>query len=299
MGAREAVAIRAILRRMSATRPTGIVTFLFTDIEGSTGRWEAQSAEMGAALARHDEVLRTAIEGQGGWLFKHTGDGVIAAFASPNEAVLAAIDAQRALDLPVRMGIATGEAELRGDDYFGPTLNRAARVMAAGHGGQVLLAQSTASMLSGVELLDLGERRLRDLSGAQRIFQVRAEGLREQFPPLRTVDTVPGNLPAQQTSFVGREGEVDNLADLVRAHRLVTLTGVGGVGKTRLAVQVAAELVPDFPDGVWLVELAPVGDPAAVPDAVATALGITPQAGLTVTASIAQSGPGPWWPRSA
>ena len=156
----------------AALRPTGIVTFLFTDIEGSTGRWEAQSAEMGAALARHDDVLRTAIEAHGGWLFKHTGDGVLAAFSSPNGAVAAAIEAQRSLELAVRMGIATGEAELRGDDYFGPTLNRAARVMAAGHGGQVLLAQSTASMLSGVDLLDLGERRLRDLSGPQRIFQV-------------------------------------------------------------------------------------------------------------------------------
>ena len=273
----------------AAVRPSGTVTFFFTDIEGSTSRWEAQSAEMGAALARHDDALRTAIEAHGGWLFKHTGDGVLAAFASPNGAVLAAIDAQRALELPVRMGIATGEAEQRGDDYFGPTLNRAARIMAAGHGGQVLLAQSTALMLTGIDLLDLGERRLRDLSGAQRIFQVRAEGLRQQFPALRTVDTVPGNLPAQQTSFVGREGEVAELAELVRAHRLVTLTGVGGVGKTRLAVQVAAELVPDFPDGVWLVELAPVGDPAAVPDAVATALGVVQQAGLTVTASIAQA----------
>jgi len=273
----------------AAVRPTGIVTFLFTDIEGSTGRWEAQTTEMGAALARHDDTLRTAIDAHGGWMFKHTGDGVLAAFPSPNGAVAAAIDAQRALELPVRMGIATGEAEQRGDDYFGPTLNRAARIMAAGHGGQVLLAQSTASMLTGIDLLDLGERRLRDLSGAQRIFQVRAEGLREQFPPLRTVDTVPGNLPAQQTSFVGREGEVAQLVELVRAHRMVTLTGVGGVGKTRLAVQVAAELVPDFPDGVWLVELAPVGDPAAVPDAVATALGMTQQAGLTVTASIAKA----------
>ena len=269
--------------------PIGIVTFLFTDIEGSTSRWEAQSAEMGAALARHDEVLRAAIETHGGWLFKHTGDGVLAAFSSPNGAVLAAIDAQRALELPVRMGIATGEAEQRGDDYFGPTLNRAARIMTAGHGGQVLLANSTASLVTGVDVIDLGERRLRDLSGAQRIFQVRAEGLLEQFPPLRTVDTVPGNLPAQQTSFVGREGEVATLAELVRAHRLVTLTGVGGVGKTRLALQVAAELVPDFPDGVWLIEFAPVGDPAAVPDTMASALGIVQQPGKSVTESVAEA----------
>ena len=237
----------------AAVRPTGIVTFLFTDIEGSTGRWEAQTAEMGTALARHDDVLRTATEAHRGWMFKHTGDGVVAAFTSPNGAIAAAIDAQRALELPVRMGIATGEAELRGDDYFGPTLNRAARVMAAGHGGQVLVAQSTASMLSGVDLIDLGERRLRDLSGAQRIFQVRAEGLREQFQPLRTVDTVPGNLRVQATSFIGREGEVAELVEAVRTNRLVTLTGVGGVGKTRLALQVAAELVPDFPEGVFIV----------------------------------------------
>ena len=273
----------------AAVRPTGTVTFLFTDIEGSTSRWEAQSAEMGAALARHDDTLRTAIEAHGGWLFKHTGDGVLAAFASPNGAVLAAIDAQRALELPVRMGIATGEAELRGDDYFGPTLNRAARVMAAGHGGQVLLANSTAGIVTGIELLDLGERRLRDLSGAQRIFQVRAEGLRDKFPPLRTVDTVPGNLRPQATSFIGRGAEVEELVDAVRTNRLVTLTGVGGVGKTRLAIQVAAELVPDFPEGVFIVELAPVGDPAAVPDAVAGVLGVIPQAGMTVAESIAEA----------
>ena len=177
-------------------------------------------------------------------------------------AMEAAVDAQRRLGLPVRMGIATGEAERRGEDYFGPALNRTARVMAAGHGGQILVAASTAAVLSGVDLVDLGERRLRDLSGVEHLFQVRAEGLRVEFPPLRTLDAVPGNLPVQTTSFVGRDVEVKELAELVRAHRLVTLTGVGGVGKTRLAVQVAAELVGEFPDGVWLVELAPVGDPA-------------------------------------
>jgi predicted ATPase/class 3 adenylate cyclase len=274
---------------MTAPRPTGIVTFLFTDIEGSTGRWEAQSAEMGAALAKHDDALSSAIEAHGGWLFKHTGDGVIAAFPSPNGAVLAAVEAQRTLELPVRMGIATGEAELRGDDYFGPTLNRAARIMAAGHGGQVLLANSTAAMLAGIDLLDLGERRLRDLSGAQRIFQVRAEGLREQFPPLRTLDTVPGNLRPQATSFIGREEEVAELVEAVRANRLVTLTGVGGVGKSRLALQVAAELIPDFPEGVWFIELAPVGDPAAVPDAVANALGFVHQPALSVAKSVVET----------
>ena len=137
---------------MTAAAPSGVVTFLFTDVEGSTRRWEADTDDMRAALAEHDEVLRAAIEAHGGWLFKHTGDGVCAAFASPRCAVDAAVAAQRALELPVRMGIATGEAELRGADYFGAVLNRAARVMAAGHGGQILLAESTAGLLSGVDL---------------------------------------------------------------------------------------------------------------------------------------------------
>ena len=140
-----------------------MVTFLFTDVEGSTRRWEADADGMRVALAAHDEVLRAAIEAHGGWLFKHTGDGVCAAFASPRSAVDAAVAAQRALELPVRMGLATGEAELRDGDYFGAVLNRAARVMAAGHGGQILLAESTAGLLSGVDLIDLGPRRLRDL----------------------------------------------------------------------------------------------------------------------------------------
>ena len=140
-----------------------MVTFLFTDVEGSTRRWEADADAMRAALAAHDEVLRAAIEAHGGWLFKHTGDGVCAAFASPRSAVDAAVAAQRELELPVRMGMATGEAELRDGDYFGTVLNRAARVMAAGHGGQILLAESTAGLLSGVDLVDLGPRRLRDL----------------------------------------------------------------------------------------------------------------------------------------
>lgn len=239
------------------------------------------------ALAEHDDVLRDAVDANGGWLFKHTGDGVCAAFQSARAAVDAAVDAQRLLGLPVRMGIATGEAEQRGDDYFGPALNRAARVMAVGHGGQILLSSSTAGLVTGVDLVDLGEHRLRDLSGVERLSQVRAVGLLSEFPRLATVDAVPGNVPRQTTSFVGRDAEVKELAELVRSHELVTLTGVGGVGKTRLAVQVAAELIPDFPDGVWLVELAPVGDPAAVPDVVATGLGITPQPGRSVTDSIA------------
>src|SRR5437867_9138544 len=155
-----------------ADRPRGTVTFLFTDIEGSTRRWEEEPDAMQVALAAHDEVLRAAIEARGGWLFKHTGDGVCAAFASARAAVDAAIDAQGSLELPVRMGIATGEAELRGDDYFGPSLNRAARVMGAGHGGQILAASSTVALIEGFELVDLGSRRLRDLSEPLQLFQV-------------------------------------------------------------------------------------------------------------------------------
>jgi predicted ATPase/class 3 adenylate cyclase len=272
---------------VAAGAPSGVVTFLFTDIEGSTRRWETDAPEMRAALATHDEVLRSAIEAHGGWMFKHTGDGVCAAFASPRGAVDAAVAAQRALELPVRMGIATGEAELRGQDYFGIALNRAARVMAAGHGGQVLLVDSTAALLSGVELLDLGPRRLRDLPTPVGVFQVRADGLDTEFPPLRTLDSAPGNLHATGTSFVGRAEDVSAVAAALGDRRLVTLTGVGGVGKTRLALEVAQQLSDEFPDGVWVFELAAVSDAVAVPDAVAAALGVTQQHGATMAESVA------------
>jgi predicted ATPase/class 3 adenylate cyclase len=270
-------------------RPSGTVTFLFTDIEGSTRRWEQGPQAMRSALADHDDVLRLAVEDQGGFLFKHTGDGICAAFSSASEAVAAATAGQLALELPVRMGLATGTAEVRDGDYFGPILNRAARVMAAGHGGQILLSSSTASLIDGMDLVDLGVHRLRDISGGERLFQVRAPGLKTAFPSLRTLDAVPGNLPVQSTSLIGRESQVVQLAGLVREHRLVTLTGVGGVGKSRLALEVAAWVVEDFPDGVWLVELAAVGDPAAVPDVVATTLGMTVQTNLSVTESISEA----------
>jgi predicted ATPase len=242
---------------------------------------------MRAALAAHDDVLRAAVEDNGGWLFKHTGDGVCAAFASARAAIDAAVGAQRALQLPVRMGLATGEATEQDGDYFGTVLNRAARVMEAGHGGQVLVEVLTAGLVDQLELIDLGEHRLRDLSGTTRLFQVQAPGLRSDFPPLRTIDTVTGNLPGPTTSFIGRELEVRQLVDLVRAHRLVTLTGVGGVGKTRLALQVATTLQAEFQDGAWLVELAQVSDPEAVPDVVATALGV--RAGPSVIDSVVQA----------
>ena len=193
---------------VTAAAPSGVVTFLFTDIEGSTRRWESDADAMRAALLTHDEVLRTAIEAHDGFLFSHTGDGVVAAFASPKSAVDAALAAQRALELPVRMGIATGEAELRDGDYFGAVLNRAARVMAAGHGGQILVADSKASLLSGVDLIDLGPRRLRDVPTPVGLFQVRAPGLRTEFPALRALDTSPGNLRPQATSIIGRESAV-------------------------------------------------------------------------------------------
>jgi hypothetical protein len=222
-------------------------------------------------------------------LFKHTGDGVCAAFASPKSAVDAAVTAQRALELPVRMGLATGEAELRDGDYFGAVLNRAARVMAAGHGEQILVADSTAGLISGVDLLDLGPRRLRDLPTPIGVFQVRAAGLQADFPALRALDASPGNLRAATTSFIGRESEVGEVQAAVKAHGLVTLTGAGGVGKTRLALEVAARLADDFADGVWFFDLAAVTDPAAVPDAVAAVLGIIQQPGKSVADSVASA----------
>jgi predicted ATPase len=264
-----------------------IVTFLFTDIEGSTRRWEADPDVMRASLETHNQVLRATVGANDGEVFNYTGDGMCAVFASPRSAVDAAIDAQRRLELPVRMGIATGEAELRGDDYFGTVLNRTARVMAAGHGGQILLDGTTAGLISGIDLISLGPRRLRDIAKPVDIYQVQAEGLRTEFPVLKTVDPNPGNLRPPTTSFVGREAELAELEAALKAHRMVTLTGVGGVGKTRLALEVAARSATDFPDGVFVIELAAVGDPAAVPEAVAAVLGIVQQAGMSLADSVA------------
>jgi predicted ATPase len=269
-----------------------VVTFLFTDIEGSTRRWEADQDAMRVALEAHNQVLRETVEAHDGKVFNYTGDGMCAVFSSPRSAVDAAVAAQRVLELPVRMGIATGEAELRGDDYFGTVLNRTARVMSAGHGGQILLDGATAALLSGVHLITLGLRRLRDIAKPVDVFQVEADGLRIDFPPLKTVDPRPGNLRPRTTTFVGRQTELAELEEVLKAHQLVTLTGVGGVGKTRLALEVAARLADTFLDGVWVIELGAVGDPAAVPDAVAAVLGINQQPGMSVADSVAAASEG-------
>jgi len=271
----------------SRTAPSGVVAFLFTDIEGSTRRWEADAEKMLAALRAHDAVLGEAVERHHGWLFKHTGDGVCAAFDTPAAAIESAIAAQRALALPVRMGIATGQADFSGGDYFGPVLNRAARVMSAGHGGQILVDGPTAGLLTGVQLVDLGQRRLRDIAKPVALFQVRATGLRTDFPPLKTLDPVPGNLRPTTTSFIGREHDIADVETLLETHRLVTLTGPGGVGKTRLALETASRLAPTFLDGVWIIELASVTDSGAIPEAVAAVLGITQQPGKSLSESVA------------
>ena len=279
--------------------PSGTVTFLFTDVEGSTALWAADREAMAFAVERHDEILRSTIEGRGGYVFTTAGDSFAAAFSRAGDAVGAALEAQDLLMaepwpeqavIRVRMGLHTGEAQERDGDYFGPVVNTAARIMSAGHGGQVLTSSVTRELVGDMEAVDLGQRRLRDLGRPIQLFQVGGEI--SEFAALRTLDAVEGNLPSQATSFVGRAAEVRELVSLVRDHQLVTLTGVGGVGKTRLAVQVAAEIAPRFADGVWVVELAAVDDPAAVPDAVASVLGVIQQAGMSVLESVAAAAPG-------
>ena len=268
---------------MSQGLPGGTVTFLFTDVEDSSRSWDEAPADMAAALQLHDGIVRDAIANHGGYVFSTPGDGFGAAFARAGDAASAAIEAQQRLTeadvpFPVRMGLDTGEATERDGTYVGPCVSRVARLMALAHGGQVVASDTTEVMLRDrVALRPLGEHRLRGLRGRTAVFQVIAEGLRVDFPVLRGLDRSPGNLPQQLNSFVGREDLVAEVAELVRSNRLVTLSGVGGVGKTRLAVEVGAELAGELPDGVWMVELAPVGEPSSVPAAIATALGITPQ----------------------
>ncbi|MDT4985077.1 MAG: hypothetical protein QOF95_2567, partial [Pseudonocardiales bacterium] len=269
---------------MSAQPPSGTVTFLFTDIEDSTRLWDSMPSDMTAAVQVHDVILRSAVERHGGHVFATGGDGFRVAFSSAVDAVTAAVESQRelgvadAIPFAVRMALHTGEASERDRNYYGTEVNRAARLMAFAHGGQVLSSDTTEVLVrSRVVLRPLGDYLLRGLRGTIPVFQVMADGLPSEFPVLRSVDDFPGNLPRQVSSLVGRDAEVDDVAELVRSQRLVTLTGVGGVGKTRLAIEVGAELAEEFDDGVWLVELAGVGDPGAVPAALATVLGITPQ----------------------
>ncbi len=280
--------------------PTGTVTFLFTDLEGSTRLWEEHPDAMQGALARHDEILRDAIAAHNGHVVKTTGDGVHAAFGRPLDAVDVAVEAQLALDsvewatpepLRVRMGIHTGAADLRDGDYYGTSLNRAARLMSAAHGGQIVVSLATEELVrddlrDGAALDDLGEHGLRDLARPERVFQVTHPSLPREFSRLRSLDAFPGNLPAQVTSFVGREADLTAVANALGAARLVTLTGVGGVGKTRLALQAAAEVLPRFPDGAWLCELAAAEDPETMEQVVAAALGVAPRPGISLEASI-------------
>jgi len=278
-----------------ATLPAGTVTFLFTDIEGSTEMWERYRDRMPRALERHDQVLRDVIAASGGHVFKEVGDAFHAVFADAARGVEAAIAIQRSLraetwetpdPIRVRIALHCGDAEQRDDDFFGPALNRAARILAAGHGGQILLSQAVERIVQdrfpeGAALRDLGERRLKDLAQPERIFQLVAADLDADFPPLRTLDVRPHNLPAQATPLVGRERELRAVRDLVLrgGTRLVTLIGPGGIGKTRIALQVAADVIDAFRDGVFFVNLTSVRDPDRLAAAILDAVGVVPETG--------------------
>jgi predicted ATPase/class 3 adenylate cyclase len=278
--------------------PTGTVTFLFTDIEGSTRLWERYPEAMSEALARHDDILRTVIEANNGRIFKTAGDGVHAIFLAAPYALEAALEAQRALlreewaetgPLRVRMALHTGTAEERDGDYFGPSMNRVARLLSAGHGGQVLLTSPTQELVrdqlpTGTWLSDLGKKRLKDLSRPEKIFQVMVSDLPSVFPALNTLEGYPNNLPLQATPLIGREREVEEVCERLRSPevRLLTLTGAGGTGKTRMGLQVAADLLEKFEDGVFFVPLAAIYDPALVAPTIARTLGLTESGGQTL-----------------
>ena len=266
------------------------LTFLFTDVEGSTRLWEERPDAMRSALERHETIVRSAIAESDGKVVKTTGDGIMAVFASPTGAVAAALAAQRGLFsqawpegcfIRVRMGIHTGEVEERGGDFFGPAVNRTARIMSAGHGGQVLLSEATAGLVEGLlpesaTLRDLGEHRLKDLGRPQHLFQVAHPGLPSEFAPLVTIDMRPNNLPTETSAFVGREAELRAIRERLDDTdiRLVTLTGAGGSGKTRLAIRAAADQVDRFTDGVYFVDLVTATNSDAVLALVTTALGL-------------------------
>jgi predicted ATPase/class 3 adenylate cyclase len=270
--------------------PSGTVTFLFTDVEGSTKLWERYPEAMEASMARHDELLRGVMESSGGFVFKTIGDAFCVAFPSAPHALEAALAAQRALlseareqtgPLRTRMALHTGSADERAGDYFGAPVNRIARLLSAGHGGQILLSSATKELVrdalpEGASLRDLGERRLKDLFRPERVFQLLSPELPTTFPPLKTLDARTNNLPSQPTPLVGRERELGGVRQLMRTEgvRVLTLTGPGGIGKTRLGLQVGAELLDEFEDGVFFVALATITEPALVASAIAEALGV-------------------------
>ncbi|MBC5800584.1 MAG: adenylate/guanylate cyclase domain-containing protein [Candidatus Eremiobacteraeota bacterium] len=274
---------------LAGVLPTGTLTFLFSDIEGSTQRWERDRSAMQEAVRRHDTLVRRAIGVNGGYVFKTIGDAFCAVFARAQEALKAALEAQRMLraedfssvdGVRVRMALHTGTADERDNDYFGPAVNRVARLLAIGHGGQVLVSGVTADlaqadMPAGATLYDLGAHRLKDLARPERVYQLLAPELQRDFPALRSLDVLPNNLPPQVSSFIGRKAEVAEIMALIATHRVVTLTGSGGVGKTRTSLQVSANLLDGRADGVWFVELAPLADPALVPTTIASTLGLT------------------------
>jgi predicted ATPase/class 3 adenylate cyclase len=279
---------------------SAITTFLFTDIEGSSQLWERDPERMRLALARHDAISRQAVEGNHGIVVKMSGDGVHAAFDDPADALVAALAIQTGLADPaatagivlhVRAGLHAGRAERRDNDFFGSVVNRAARISNAAHGGQILLSHAVATLVSdrlpeGVTLRELGPMRLRDLASPERIHQVMHSALRDKFPALRTLEATPNNLSQQLTTFVGRKRELDEVRALLRTTRLLTLCGAGGIGKTRLSQQLAAEVMDDFPDGVWFVELAPLTDPRLVPQSVAIVVGVKEEAGHPVVEAL-------------
>ncbi len=274
--------------------PTGTVTFLFTDIEGSAKLAQQYPDAMPALLARHHAMLNEAIVAHGGQVFQIIGDAFCVAFHSARDAVAASVEAQRgllraerrpltesAVEVRVRMGIHAGEATVRADGQYDGylTLTRAQRVMSVAHGGQVLLSQTTVDLVrdalpSGVTVRDMGEHRLKGIANPERLWQLVAPDLRQDFPPLASLDALPNNLPVQLTSFVGREKEIKEIKRLLATTRLLTFTGSGGVGKTRLSLQVGADLLDSFANGVWFVELAPLADPALVPQSVALVFGL-------------------------
>ena len=277
--------------------PGGTVTFLYSDLEDSTQPWDEAPSDTAPSREINDSIVRRVIEQHGGFVFATRGAGLAAAFSTAGDAADAAIDVQRSLlgetdTVPVtmRIGLHTGEATERDRNYFGPEVNRAARLMSAAHGGQILVSDTTEAMLRNrVTLRQLGDHRLRGLSRRMGVFQIIADGLPSEFPSLRALGSVAGNLPQQLSSFVGRDRLMADAAELMRSNRLVTLSGVGGVGKTRLAIELAIALADEFPDGVWLVELAPVGDPASVPAAFATALGIDPHGDVELIDTVADA----------